>query len=422
MSNWKKILIVSGVVLFLAILIYVNIRKSSGETIPVQVEKVKRGTITHKVSGTGKIQPETDVKISANVSARITQLNVKDGESVHKGQILVVLDRTRYEAAVTQAKAVLSSAKASLRQAKASFDNAKISLGRTQKLFDQGLASAEQLDQAKTKAEVQKSIYDAAKDQVVQAKARLEQSEDDLNKTTIRSPINGMVIQRNKEVGEIAVGSQFKEDVILRVANLSRMEVQSEIDENDVVDVAQGDTSLINIDAFPDTTYHGIVTEISHTAIVTGLGTQEEITNFQVKIRILDTIPKLRPGMSATVDIKTETLKNVLIVPLQAVTVRSISEIPSLKKTVKKDSLEIAEGKISPESKIREVVFVIKNGVAHIRPVKTGISSDTDTEILEGVKEGDTIVVGSFRALSKQLRDGKPVKIEKKKKFKMTAT
>ena len=412
MAKWKKIALASGVVLILALLVYANLKKSTGPTVAVQVEKVERGTVTHLVSGTGKIQPEVNVKISANVAARIIDLRADDGDRVKKGQILVQLDRTRYEAAVTQAKAGLSSAKANLRQAKASLDNAQRALSRLEKLFQQGLTSAEKLEQAKTQYEVQRSNYDASRDQVVQAKARLEQAQDDLNKTTIRSPIDGVVIQRNKEIGEIALGSQFKEDVILQVANLSKMEVQTEIDENDVVDVARGDTATLTVDAFPDTSFRGIVTEIAHTPIVRGLGTQEEITNFQVKIAILDTIPKLRPGMSSTVDIQTEKHQNVLKVPIQAVTVREISQIPQLKK---KELPSTSSEKMKASEKMREVVFVVKDGVAHIRPVKTGISSDTDIEILEGVQEGEQVVVGSFRALSKELKDGVHVKIEKEK-------
>ena len=419
MASWKKILLIGGVAIFLIVLIYANIKKGSEDTIPVQVEKVKRGTITHVVSGTGKIQPEVNVKISANVAARIIQLKADEGNRVHRGQILVELDRRRYEAAVTQARAVLSSAKASLRQAEASLKNSKRALGRTQKLFKKGLTSEEQLDQTKTQFEVQRSTFDAAKDRVVQANAQLQQAEDDLSKTTIRSPIDGVVIQRNKEVGEIALGSQFQEDVILKVADLSRMEVQTEIDENDVVDVATGDTARISIDAFPDTTFNGIVTEIAHTAIVRGRGTQEEVTNFQVKISVLNTIPKLRPGMSATVDIETETHKNVLVIPIQAVTVRDISQIPSLKKKAKKDTSRVfGKEEKGAIKKVHEVVFVVKDGTAHIRPVKTGISSDTDIEILEGIKEGEKIVTGSFRALSKDLRDGRHVRIEKKRKYK----
>ncbi len=412
MAKWKKIALASGVVLILALLVYANLKKSTGPTVAVQVEKVERGTVTHLVSGTGKIQPEVNVKISANVAARIIDLRADDGDRVKKGQILVQLDRTRYEAAVTQAKAGLSSAKANLRQAKASLDNAQRALSRLEKLFQQGLTSAEKLEQAKTQYEVQRSNYDASRDQVVQAKARLEQAQDDLNKTTIRSPIDGVVIQRNKEIGEIALGSQFKEDVILQVANLSKMEVQTEIDENDVVDVARGDTATLTVDAFPDTSFRGIVTEIAHTPIVRGLGTQEEITNFQVKIAILDTIPKLRPGMSSTVDIQTEKHQYVLKVPIQAVTVREISQIPQLKK---KEPPSTSSEKMKASEKMREVVFVVKDGVAHIRPVKTGISSDTDIEILEGVQEGEQVVVGSFRALSKELKDGVHVKIEKEK-------
>jgi len=416
----RKIFIGLGVVLILVVFIVANLTRGKGGKVKVQVEEVKRGTVTHVVSASGKVQPVVQVKISANVAARVENLHVREGDRVRKGQILVELDRTRYEAAVTQAKANLSSAEANARLAKANLDKAAAEYRRTKELYEKGLTSQGQLETAQTTYEVHKAQYEAALDRVHQAKALLEQALDDLSKTTLRSPIDGVVIKVNKEVGEIALGSQFQEDVILIVADLSRMEVVCEIDESDVVDVEIGDTARIKIDAIPDTSFRGVVTEIAHTATTRGFGTQEEVTNFDVRVGILDHIEKLRPGMSAVVDIETETKRDVLRVPIQAVTVRDRREV---RKTLSKeqgtkkatDNQEEKELEEEEREEMQEVVFVVEEGVAKLRPVKTGITSDTHIEIIDGLKEGEKVVVGSYRAISKQLRHGKPVKIEKRK-------
>lgn len=408
MSKKKKILIIGGVIIIIAIFVIVNIQKSKGGEIAVTAEKVERGNITQVVSGPGKIQPEVEVKISANVSAEITGLYVDEGDQVEKGKLLIELDRTKYSAAVERAKSDKKAAEASLMQAKNEFQ-------RASELFEKKLTSTVELENAEAKLKL-------AESQLEQALAGLTQAEDDLIKTRIYSPFNGIVTKLNKEVGEIALGSMFQADVIMIVSDLAKMEVLSEIDENDVVLVTEGDTTDIEVDAIPDTTFLGVVSEIAHTATTRGLGTQEEVTNFEVKIAILDKVKKLRPGMSATVDIRTEKKTNILQVPIQAVTVRDYDEVYKKEVDDKKknqDSVRInAEEKVAASSKNKkdkmvEVVFVVEDGIAKIKPVVTGISSDTNIEIKTGIEEGKQVVTGSYRVLSKTLKDGNAVKISK---------
>jgi len=251
----------------------------------------------------------------------------------------------------------------------------------------------------------------------------VSQAIDDLSKTRLFSPLAGTVTLVNKEVGEIALGSMFQSDVIMVVSDLSQMEVVSEVDENDVVLVSIGDSVDISVDAIPDTSFLGIVSEIAHTATTRGRGTQEEVTNFEVKIAILDKEQKLRPGMSSTVDVKTETRRAVLSVPIQAVTVRTERELneseekdnskKSKTKTKEADE-EQAASNDATKDKLIEVVFIIKDGVATAVPVKTGISSEKDIEILGGLEAKQKVVTGSYRALSKTLKNASRVKITQK--------
>ncbi len=414
MTNKKKIIIGIGIVVILTIFIVANLLKSKGGHIEVQVSEVTRGDITQVVSGTGKVQPETKVKISANVSAEIIGLYVKEGDNVRKGDLLVELDSKRYEAAEEQAASNLKSAQARLKKARSEYN-------RIQNLFKQNLVSVAEKESAEAE-------FMLAESNVEQAQARLKQAKDDLSKTRIFSPIDGTVTQLNKELGEIAVGSTFQADVIMTVADLSRMEVLAEVDENDVVLVSLNDSTDIEIDAIPDTTFRGVVSEIAHTATTRGRGTQEEVTNFEVKIAVVDTVPQLRPGMSATVDIRTENHHNVLTVPIQAVTVRTPEEIKTDDKkksdTKEKAKKQKEKGKSDAskadnndtEKKLVEVVFVVDGETAHVVPVKTGISNDTDIEIVSGLKEGQSVVTGSYRAISKTLKEGSLVKINKGQK------
>jgi len=413
MSNKKKLFIVLGVLIIIAIFVIINLRKGTSGQIEVQVEKVTRGNIIQTISGSGKIRPEVEVKISANVSAEIIRLNVKEGDKVKKGDLLVQLDSEKYQAVQERAKSTLKSAEANLKKAKSDYN-------RTIDLFNRNLVSLAE------KETVEASLM-LAESEVEQARANLAQTSDELSKTRIFSPMDGTVSQLNKELGEIALGSTFQADVIMVVADLSNMEVVAEIDENDVVLVTPGDTANIEVDALPDTVFKGIVSEIAHTATTRGYGTQEEVTNFEVKIAVLDMVQQLRPGMSATVDIKTNERTGILHIPIQAVTVRMPDEIASsdeksTDKSKPESDTEEAGSVSKPgtdETASIEIVFLVEGENVRILPVKTGISNDTDIEIIDGPQEGQQVVTGSYRAISKLLKNGSRIKIaEKTTKFK----
>ena len=419
MSNKKKAIIAISAVAVIAIFIIVNLSKSSGKTFTLQVEEAERGKLVQLVSGSGRIQPKLGVKISANVSAKIIALHFMEGDVVEKDQILVELDRTRYEAAMVQATANLSSAKATTRRQSANLDKSRTEHERSKKLFQQGLASQGELDTYAAAYEIDKANYEASLDQITQSEALLDQAKDDLSKTTLHAPIDGVITQLNKEEGEIALGSQFQEDVIMVVSDLSQMEAVTEIDENDVVNISLGDSARIQVDAFPDTSFIGRVIEIAHTANTRGMGTQEQVTNFKVKILVIDDIVKVRTGMSATVDIITDIKTDVLKLPIQSVTVRQKKEIEGWlaqkdQKGTNDDGSTGNDAADIGEEDLKEIVFVIENEIAKARFVETGISSDTHIEILSGVEEGETVVIGSYRVLSKDLRQDAKVKVDKK--------
>ncbi len=388
MTKGKKTILIGIGLCVVVLIIILNLTRSTQPVVKVQVEEVKRKDLKSKITASGKIQPETMVKISANIPARIISLPVKEGQKVEKGQLLVLLDKTRYVANVERARSSLKSAISNLKKVEGDYRRAK-------ELYEKGLTSESEM-------ELLQAQYEAAKSGVEQGRASLKEAEDDLSKCTITSPISGLITKLNKEEGEMVLGAQFQEDVIMVVADLSKIEAQVDVDETDVVDVKPGQKARIEVDALPDTVLHGLVKEISNTATTTGYGTQEEVTNFKVKVSVLDPLPSLRPGMSATVDIITAHHPEALSVPIQSVVMR-----PPLKE--EGDTLS-TKGK---KSKPVEVVFVVKDGTAHQREVKTGISSETDMEILDGLKEGEKVVTGGYREL-RNLKDGDKVKPVKK--------
>jgi len=422
MSKKGKILLFIGVLIVIGAFVTVNLTKSRGSTIEVTIAQVKKGNITKTVSGSGRVQPELDVKIAARISSEIIKIHVKEGNRVTKGKVLVDLDRQRYEAATEQAESQLTSAQANLKKAQADFS-------RINNLFERKLSSQADLDAAV-------ATRMSAESQVQQANAYLKQANDDLNKTRLTAPIDGTVSKLFKEEGEIAVGSQFQADPIMTVSDLSRMEVLAEIDENNVVLVSIGDTAKIEVDAIPDTFFLGEVTEIAHTATTRGLGTQEQVTNFEVKIAVVSNAEKLRPGMSATVDINTETHKDVLYIPIQCVTAREIKsdsvQATAVRKAKEKkksgsgrDDFEDfgpgEEKETKPQQKdLKEVVFTVDNALAKMIPVKTGISDETNIEVTSGLSLGQKIISGSYKALSKTLKEGSKVKEKKELAFRET--
>jgi len=424
----NKKLFISGFIGLLIILIIVgNIFRNDSEVINVETEKIGRQTIIQKVNASGKIQPESEVKISATSSAIIDSITVVEGEYVKKNQHLISLDRKQLQANVDQVTSAVRSASARVKQDKANKE-------RVERIFEQGLASDQELEGAQ-------AAYEISKSQLDQSRASLLVSQDALDKARLVSPQNGIVTKINKEVGEMAMGGMFSLDVLMIIADLSRMEVIVDVNENDVVSISIGDTSEIEIDAYIDTLFYGVVSEIAHMAETSNFGSQEQVTNFKVKVRMLDVPPNIRPGMSATANIITEVRKNALAIPIQSLTVREYGSENKLfgEDNSKKWEKDDEPDKNSKKAELEELVFIIadkqggvlRNGeiskvknlkekkykrgsqFVHIRPVKVGISSENHYELLEGLKEDDLIVIGNYKAVSKELKHNVQVSTEK---------
>lgn len=380
--------------------------------LEVQTAKVSREEIVQKVNATGRIQPRTMIKISADVSAKILRLGVVEGQWVEKGAFLVGLDRERYLAAVESAEANVRSAQANAMLVRQNLDRARKEHERSKELLARELESQSEYDAKQTAFQVEEARLHSAQEQVEQARAALKQARDDLSKTTIYAPMAGTVSELNKEVGEIALGSQFQADVILVIADLSEMEAQVNVDENDIVSIRKGQRAEVQADALAAESLHGAVTEISSSANTAASGTSEQKTEFEIKVGITDPPGTLRPGMTATADIVTHTNARALSVPLQCVALRTVDQL-----VARGEKRKDAEARFKPDRDgFVEVVFCIENGKAVARQVKTGIQSDDRIEILEGLKEGEEVVAGSYRAISKDLVNGAVVRVNNEKK------
>jgi HlyD family secretion protein len=387
-------------------------RAHGDKPLEVQTAKVDRNKIVQKVSATGKIQPKTKVEISADVSAKITQLPVVEAQWVEKGTFLVGLDRERYNALVESAEANVRSAEANAELVRRNLDRTEKEFKRSQQLKSSGLESPADFDTKEAAYQVEAARYKAAQDQVAQAKATLKQAQDDLSKTSVYAPMAGTVSALNKEQGEIALGSQFQKDVIMVIADLSAMEAQVNVDENDIVSIARGQEAEIAVDAMPGTELHGLVSEISNSANVGAAGTLDQKTEFEIKIAIATPPTALRPGMTASAEIITKTNENALCVPLQSVAVRTLDQL-MMKGEKRKD----VETRFKPDKDgFVEVVFRVEKGKAIAAQVKTGIQSDEFIEILDGLQEGGEVVSGSYRAISRDLENGGMVTINNERK------
>ncbi len=409
-KNKRKIFIFSGIGIIVIALVLVVVLGSKKETvITVQTEKAVKRTITQIVTASGKIQPETMVKINAEVSGEITQLPVKEGQRVRKGELLVRIKPDQYQAQVDRAEAGLSSAKASFSQQTSNLEKATSEYKRAQELFTKKLLSDQDFVTAKTSFQSAKSMLESALAGVAQAQASLRDAKESLNKTTIYSPMEGTISQLISELGERVSGSSFTQGTqIMTVADLSMMEAQVDVGENDVVLIHIGDTARITVDAYSEKKLKGTVYEIANTATTKSLGQQDEVTNFLVKIRIVDKDVALRPGMSMSADIETQTKQNVLSVPIQCVTTR----VPKQKEGEKKDSVQ------KQQDKPVEVVFVTDGGKAKTIPVKRGINDDGFVEITTGIGDNTEVISGSYKAINRDLEDGSAIKVDNSvKKF-----
>jgi HlyD family secretion protein len=402
----KKVLwIVAAVVVVGGVVGGMAVKRGRDGIPEVQTAKVERKRIVQKINANGKIQPKTQVKISADVSAKITKLHVEEGQWVEKGALLVELDRERYVAAVEQAEASVRSAQANANLVRENMEKLEKEYERAKQLVARDLESQSGLEAVQAAYQVEVARYASALDLVEQAKAALKQARDDHSKTTIYAPMAGTISDLNREEGEIAIGSQFQEDVILVIADLSEMEAKVDVDENDIVSAAIGQTAEIEVDALADRKLSGVVTEIANSANLTAQGTSSQKTEFEVTLSILDAAEELRPGMTASADIVTKTNESALSVPIQSVAVRTLDQLKH-----KGQTREEAEAHYTPdEDGFVEIVFCIDNGHAVARQVETGIQSDELIEILDGLEEGEEIVTGSYRAISKDLENGAAV-------------
>ena len=378
------------------------------EMLEVQTATVGLETIIQKVNATGRIQPKTQVRISADVSAKIMVLHVEEGQWVEEGQLLVELDRERYEAAVESAEANVRSAQANAKLVQQNMLKAEKDYDRARDVVERKLESQSVLDANSAAYQVEVARYESALDQVEQARASLKQAEDSLSKTTIYSPMEGTISDLNKEQGEIAIGSQFQEDVILVVADLTQMEALVNVDENDIVNVQLGQPADIEVDALFGETLKGTVYEIANTANTDAQSMQSQKTEFEVKIAIEGEIDRLRPGMTASSDISTKTKTDVVGIPIQSVAVRTIDQL-----TLEGEEVADAEKRFTADDDgFVEIVFCVEeDGTVSARQVETGIQSDDMIEIVSGIDAEEEVVTGSYRAISTDLQNGAQVNV-----------
>ena len=480
-STNTLIKILVGLVLFLALLAV--LAKSlgwmdrGGSEWDVQTELAKKRTISQEVAASGRIQPEIEVIIRPDVSGEIIQLNVVEGDFVREGDLLLRIKPDIYEARIDELNAQLLTQRARMEQTRAGLLQAETEFIKNSELYERSLISEVEYLQSKNNYEAQKASLSASEYQIESASAQLRRAEEELQQTVIRAPQSGTISSLAVEQGERVLGqAQTAGTEMMRIVRMEQMEIEVEVNENDIINVSMGDTAAIEVDAYPNRSFEGIVTEIANSADITGSGSAQQVTNYMVKIRITTphnlerTVeasmlmasyseqretpvesPRFKPGMSGTVDIRTKTVTNVVSVPIQAVTVRDFAKLRENRKAGDgieskggkdrtsegdetgvdetgdnetdgyKTSRAESEGNESgidldkTEEDIRRVVFIMKDGKAEMKEVETGISDNRYIQIMNGVSEGDRVVTGSYRILSRDLKDGDQL-IENQKK------
>jgi HlyD family secretion protein len=386
------------------------------KSVEVTTEKVQRRTIVQTVSATGKIQPETLVKISSEASGEIVFLGAEEGDTVKKGQLLVRIQPDLVNTQLQQAQAQAQSVKANINTVKADYDRFKADFERVKGLFDKQFASKADFDAAQAALNAAQARYEGSQRDYDRSLAGLRQTNVTASRTTISAPMTGIVVSRAVKTGEKVVGvAQMQGTELMQIADLSVMNAEVDVDENDVVMISVGDTARVRIDAFPGRIFRAYVYQIGNSAKRGAIGTQDEVVNFTLKIRLIDTDPRLRPGMSCDVDIETETRENALAVPLQAVAIRRPEA--NADKADKTDAPPQTTGlsdtkQKKDNSKPPQVVFIDDNSKATMVKVETGISDNGYIEIKSGVREGQMVISGPFRAISKELEDGMAVRVD----------
>ena len=425
MSKKKLIIIVLSVLALLVLLI--GGKKAGwfgkqGNFKTVEVKKVTLVDIVETVSATGKIQPEVEVILSSEVSGEIIELPIVEGQQVKKGDLLVRVNPDIYQSNLNRSQATLQNVRAGLSQADATLKEAQASYDRNKQLFEKGIISKADWDRAVSSYEIAQANKQSAYYSVQSASATVNEARDNLNRTAIYAPMSGTISKLDVELGERVVGTQQMAGTeIMRVANLSNMEVEVDVNENDIVKVQIGDSTIVEVDAYLKKEFKGVVTEIANSAASTL--TADQVTNFRVKVRIVEESYKdltegkpdyyspFRPGMTATVDIITNKREKTVAVPISAIVIKT--DTSSVKNEKEK---EVSVEKIDEEPEKFECVFVNDNGVAKLKVIKSGIQDDSNIEIISGLKDGDEIITGPYTMVSKTLKSGDKIEVKGKDK------
>ncbi|WP_452218660.1 efflux RND transporter periplasmic adaptor subunit [Lacinutrix undariae] len=419
MNKTAKIIVISAIALILLLVIgsKMGVFGKKGNFKTVTTQKVTLIDIVETVSATGKIQPEIEVKLSSEVSGEIIELPIVEGQQVKKGDLLVRVNPDIYQSSLNRSQASLQNVRAGLSQAEASLKESKATYTRNKTLFEKGIISKADWDKAISSYEIAQANKQSAYYNVQSASATVNEANDNLNRTNIYAPMSGTISKLDVELGERVVGTQQMAGTeIMRVANLNNMEVEVDVNENDIVKVQIGDSTIVEVDAYLKKEFKGVVTEIANSA--DGTLTADQVTNFRVKVRIIEESYKdlvegkpehfspFRPGMTATVDIITNKRAKTVAVPISAIVIKT--DTATVKTTVDKTMPVI---KTDSEEKF-ECVFVANNGAAKLRVVKTGIQDNSNIEIISGLKEDDEIITGPYNVVSKLLKSGDKIEIE----------
>ena len=430
MTKKTKYLVIGGIAVAIVGLIVLKKSGTIGDKnkgTEVEIAKIETRTVVETVSGTGKIQPEIEVKISSEVSGEIISLPIKEGQTVRKGDLLIKINPKIYTSGLSRTQAGLSNTKAGLSQADATFREAKSSYERNKKLFEKGIISKSEWDRAIATYESSQAAKQAAYYNVESASASVKEAKDNLGRTSIYAPVDGTISKLAVELGETVLGTQQMAGTeMMRVADLSNMEVEVDVNENDIVKIAIGDSAKVEVDAYLKKEFKGIVTSISNSASATL--SADQVTNFKVKVRILKEsyadllvgkptkYSPFRPGMTATVDIITTRKENVIAVPISAVVMRT--DTTSSRKAFV-DEKQTGDDEATDEPVIKnekryECVFVKVNNKVKLRIINTGIQDDTYIEVLSGLKNGETIVTGPYTTVTKDLNPDDEVFVKSK--------
>jgi HlyD family secretion protein len=426
----RKHVLFIALAVVVVVLVLVNLRARRERALPVQAEAVTKRDLSMVISASGSIRPKRSVDVSASTIGKVTKVAVKEGDTVEKGQFLVQIDPIELESTVARLKAMLESAKANEREATLQLDQAKNDYDRTKTLFEGGYRTSQEVDAARTNYEVAAARLESIEHSITQHRAELESAEHSLREVTITAPMSGIITRRNVEEGEIAIMGTLNNlgTVLLSIADLSTIEIEVEVDETEVSHIKLGDHAKVTLDAYPDTSFTGVVTEIGNSPILTaGTSIQQQGVDFKVVVTIHGTIPKVRPGLSGDAEITVAEAKQVPTIPIQSLTVRRKKDLKTFPSSAAAkghgataaDSTGAADSTASDSTAAErgdtelEGVFVVKDRRAHFTPVKVGISSQKYFEVLSGLSVGDEVVSGNYKAI-RELKDGERVKIATK--------